>query len=152
MFKFELVNKFFLYRPKCHLHFLLSPVCRLTVHRLAARTLIRSLEMEEREDGGEQDEGVKKKVVELSVQSGVSSAFTAFIAVNKSDGEAIQGPLVRRVVPVFGECYPKLSAYKLNKFHSFFLELVLFHLRLVDSEILNVVCLCCNSVYNTAIV
>uniref|UniRef100_A0A8P4K2P7 von Willebrand factor A domain-containing protein 5A n=1 Tax=Dicentrarchus labrax TaxID=13489 RepID=A0A8P4K2P7_DICLA len=74
----------------------LSPVCRLTVHRLAARTLIRSLEMEERERRGEQDKGVKKKVVEVSVQSGVSSVFTAFIAVNKGDGEAVQGPLVRR--------------------------------------------------------
>ncbi|XP_059187472.1 von Willebrand factor A domain-containing protein 5A-like [Centropristis striata] len=72
----------------------------LTVHRLAARTLIRSLEMEEKEHRGEGDGGVKKKkVVELSVQSGVSSAFTAFIAVNKGDGEAIQGPLVRRNVP-----------------------------------------------------
>ncbi|XP_027136737.1 von Willebrand factor A domain-containing protein 5A-like isoform X2 [Larimichthys crocea] len=77
----------------------LSPVCRLTVHRLAAQTLIRSLEMEERERRGEQDGGVKKKVVELSVQSGVSSAFTAFIAVKKGDGEAIQGPLLRRNVP-----------------------------------------------------
>ncbi|XP_028274817.1 von Willebrand factor A domain-containing protein 5A-like isoform X4 [Parambassis ranga] len=66
-----------------------------TVHRLAARTLIRSLEMEEREKREEKD-GVKKKVVELSVQSGVSSSFTAFIAVNKTDGEAIQGPLLRR--------------------------------------------------------
>ncbi|KAK1900436.1 von Willebrand factor A domain containing protein 5A [Dissostichus eleginoides] len=75
----------------------------LTVHRLAARTLIRSLEMEEEEEvveGGEPDEGVKKKkVVELSVQSGVSSTFTAFIAVNKGSGETIQGPLVRRNVP-----------------------------------------------------
>ena len=79
-----------------------SSLCRLTVHRLAARTLIRSLEMEDEE---EQDEGVKKKVVELSVQSGVSSVFTAFIAVNKGDGEAIQGPLVRRHVPTASECF-----------------------------------------------
>ncbi|XP_041660276.1 von Willebrand factor A domain-containing protein 5A-like isoform X2 [Cheilinus undulatus] len=71
----------------------------LTVHRLAARALIRSLEMENRESKDQQDESVKKKVVELSVQSGVSSAFTAFVAVNKGDGEAIQGPLVRRNVP-----------------------------------------------------
>ncbi|KAI4815659.1 hypothetical protein KUCAC02_005796 [Chaenocephalus aceratus] len=78
---------------------LLSPVRRLTVHRLAARTLIRSLEMEEMERRGQPDEGVKKKVVELSVQSGVSSTFTAFIAVNKGNGETIQGPLVRRNVP-----------------------------------------------------
>ena len=82
-----------------------SSLCRLTVHRLAARTLIRSLEMEEREGRGQEDGGVKKKVVELSVQSGVSSVFTAFIAVNKGDGEAIQGPLVRRHVPTASECF-----------------------------------------------
>ncbi len=50
---------------------------------------------------------MKKKVVELSVQSGVSSAFTAFIAVNKGDGEAIQGPLVRRDIPTPSECSSK---------------------------------------------
>ncbi|KAF3693018.1 von Willebrand factor A domain-containing protein 5A [Channa argus] len=72
----------------------------LTIHRLGARTLIRFMEMEEREHQGQQDGGVKEKVVELSVQSGVSSSFTAFIAVNKSDGKVIQGPLVRRDVPV----------------------------------------------------
>uniref|UniRef100_A0A8P4KH76 von Willebrand factor A domain-containing protein 5A n=1 Tax=Dicentrarchus labrax TaxID=13489 RepID=A0A8P4KH76_DICLA len=88
------------------LHFSLKPAedTGLTVHRLAARTLIRSLEMEERERRGEQDKGVKKKVVEVSVQSGVSSVFTAFIAVNKGDGEAVQGPLVRRNVPTPSEC------------------------------------------------
>ncbi|XP_040901621.1 von Willebrand factor A domain-containing protein 5A-like isoform X3 [Toxotes jaculatrix] len=70
-----------------------------TVHRLGAQTLIRSLEMEEREHRGQGDGGVKEKVVELSVQSGVSSSFTAFIAVNKGNSESIQGPLVRRNVP-----------------------------------------------------
>nr|XP_024657516.1 homeodomain-interacting protein kinase 2-like [Maylandia zebra] len=68
----------------------------LTVHRLGARTLIRSLEMKERELRGQQDGGVKEKVVQLSVQSGVSSSFTTFIAVNKDNREAIQGPLHRR--------------------------------------------------------
>ncbi|KAM8769374.1 von Willebrand factor A domain-containing protein 5A-like isoform 2-T2 [Acanthopagrus schlegelii] len=83
------------------LHFSLTPAqdTGLTVHRLAARTLIRSLETENNEDGGEPDEGVKKKVVELSVQSGVSSAFTSFIAVNKDNSDAVEGPLVRRGVP-----------------------------------------------------
>uniref|UniRef100_A0A7N6C5V4 von Willebrand factor A domain-containing protein 5A-like n=1 Tax=Anabas testudineus TaxID=64144 RepID=A0A7N6C5V4_ANATE len=79
----------------------------LTVHRLGARTLIRSLEMEEREHRGQQVGGVKEKVVELSIQSGVSSSFTAFIAVNKSDGKEIQGPLVRRNVPAPSEYYFK---------------------------------------------
>uniref|UniRef100_A0A4W6EHY6 von Willebrand factor A domain containing 5A n=1 Tax=Lates calcarifer TaxID=8187 RepID=A0A4W6EHY6_LATCA len=40
-----------------------------------------------------------EKVVELSVQSGVSSSFTALIAVNKGNNEPILGPLVRRDVP-----------------------------------------------------
>ncbi|XP_029026305.1 von Willebrand factor A domain-containing protein 5A-like [Betta splendens] len=70
----------------------------LTVHRLGARSLIRSLEIQEKENG-EKPEEVKKRVVELSVQSGVSSAYTAFVAVNKGNNETIQGPLVRRNVP-----------------------------------------------------
>ncbi|XP_029942317.1 von Willebrand factor A domain-containing protein 5A-like [Salarias fasciatus] len=83
------------------LHFSLKPEedTGLTVHRLGARTLIGSLEMEGRESGGEQRTAVEEKVVALSIQSGVSSCFTAFIAVNKGEGEAIQGPLVRRNVP-----------------------------------------------------
>uniref|UniRef100_A0A8C7UIF1 von Willebrand factor A domain-containing protein 5A-like n=1 Tax=Oncorhynchus mykiss TaxID=8022 RepID=A0A8C7UIF1_ONCMY len=70
----------------------------LTIHRLGARTLIRSLEMEERQGDGKK-KGVQEKVVELSVQSGVSSVFTAFIAVHKVDGEAVQGPMLLRQVP-----------------------------------------------------
>ncbi|XP_041850378.1 von Willebrand factor A domain-containing protein 5A-like [Melanotaenia boesemani] len=97
------------------LHFHLKPAedTGLTIHRLAARTLIRCLELEDRSDRGQQDEGVKKKVVELSVQSGVSSSFTAFIAVNKDSGESIQGPLERRNIPTprfYGQtlsCSPK---------------------------------------------
>ncbi|XP_069003897.1 von Willebrand factor A domain-containing protein 5A-like isoform X2 [Embiotoca jacksoni] len=80
-----------------------------TVHRLGARTLIRSLEMEERERRGQPDGGLKEKVVQLSVQSGVSSSFTAFIAVNKADGEAIQGPLVRRNIPISRMCIVKVN-------------------------------------------
>ncbi|XP_047247849.1 von Willebrand factor A domain-containing protein 5A-like isoform X2 [Girardinichthys multiradiatus] len=83
------------------LHFNLKPAedSGLTVHRLAARTVIRSLESEQRTGGEQQDEEMKKKVVELSVQSGVSSSFTAFIAVNKDGGKAVQGPLMRRNIP-----------------------------------------------------
>uniref|UniRef100_A0A8C2ZRH7 von Willebrand factor A domain containing 5A n=1 Tax=Cyclopterus lumpus TaxID=8103 RepID=A0A8C2ZRH7_CYCLU len=97
------------------LHFSLKPAedTGLTVHRLAARTLIRSLEMEKKERRGQEDGGdKKKKVVELSVQSGVSSAFTAFIAVNKGNSEVIQGPLVRRNVPTLSECFQE--KYKLQ--------------------------------------
>uniref|UniRef100_A0A3B4XPX3 von Willebrand factor A domain-containing protein 5A-like n=1 Tax=Seriola lalandi dorsalis TaxID=1841481 RepID=A0A3B4XPX3_SERLL len=88
------------------LHFSLKPAedTGLTVHRLGARTLIRSLEMEEKDDEAPQDEGVKERVVELSVQSGVSSSYTAFIVVNKGNGEPIEGPLVRRNIPTSSEC------------------------------------------------
>uniref|UniRef100_A0A087XPQ4 VWFA domain-containing protein n=1 Tax=Poecilia formosa TaxID=48698 RepID=A0A087XPQ4_POEFO len=82
------------------LHFSLNPSGNtgLTVHRLAARTLIHSLEMKMREPSG-MDNDAKRKVVKLSVESGVNSSFTAFIAVNKTTNKVIQGPLVRRNVP-----------------------------------------------------
>ncbi|XP_077578084.1 von Willebrand factor A domain-containing protein 5A-like isoform X2 [Stigmatopora nigra] len=67
----------------------------LTVHRLGARTLIRSLE-------SDKDVGLKKKIVEVSIQSGVSSSFTAFIAVNKCSSQVIQGPLLQRRIPGAG--------------------------------------------------
>jgi len=96
-------NKIF--KHNLYLSASLPPVCRLTVHRLAARTLIRSLESEEGTHRQQQNKEVKEKVVELSVQSGVSSSFTAFIAVNKDSGESIQGPLLRRNVPTACECF-----------------------------------------------
>ncbi|XP_054598870.2 von Willebrand factor A domain-containing protein 5A isoform X3 [Nothobranchius furzeri] len=70
----------------------------LTLHRLAAHSAIRCLESEQGPHREQQDREVKK-VVELSVQSGVSSSFTAFIAVNKDNGKPVQGPLVCRNVP-----------------------------------------------------
>ncbi|XP_023009321.3 von Willebrand factor A domain-containing protein 5A [Maylandia zebra] len=78
------------------LHFSLRPAedTGLTVHKLGARTLIRSLE--EGEHRGWQDTKVKEKVVQLSVQSGISSSLTAFIAVFNNNGEAIQGPLLHK--------------------------------------------------------
>ncbi|CAL9685376.1 unnamed protein product [Knipowitschia caucasica] len=84
------------------LNFSLQPVedTGLTVHRLAARSLIRSLEQEKEDTSHKKVDAAKKKVIDLSVQSGVSSSFTAFIAVNKTSGEAIQGPLLRRNVPL----------------------------------------------------
>ncbi|XP_036432417.1 von Willebrand factor A domain-containing protein 5A-like [Colossoma macropomum] len=73
----------------------------LSIHRLAARSLIRSLEREEQNEGAEK-EALKARVVELSVQAGVSSSHTAFIAVHKGSGEAVKGPLLRRRVPTGG--------------------------------------------------
>uniref|UniRef100_A0A3B4G8H2 VIT domain-containing protein n=1 Tax=Pundamilia nyererei TaxID=303518 RepID=A0A3B4G8H2_9CICH len=104
--------KYIYSQPFTHLLVFLI-ICRLTIHRLGARTLIRSLEMEEREHRGQQGGGVKEKVVHLSVQSGVSSSFTAFIAVNKDNSKVIQGPLVRRNIPTASEFFP-IAKLKVN--------------------------------------
>ncbi|XP_016324406.1 von Willebrand factor A domain-containing protein 5A-like [Sinocyclocheilus anshuiensis] len=85
------------------LHFCLKPTekTELSIHRLAARTLIRSLEQKER-SGAADVEGIRSRIVELSVQAGVSSVHTAFIAVNKDSRQTVKGPLVKRRVPIYG--------------------------------------------------
>ncbi|XP_026094072.1 von Willebrand factor A domain-containing protein 5A-like [Carassius auratus] len=81
------------------LHFCLKPTeeTGLSIHRLVARTLIRSLEQEER-SGVADVEGIRSRMVELSVQAGVSSVHTAFIAVNKDSRQTVKGPLQQRRV------------------------------------------------------
>ncbi|XP_048036105.1 von Willebrand factor A domain-containing protein 5A-like [Megalobrama amblycephala] len=81
------------------LHFCLKPSeeTGLAVHRLAARTLIRSLEQEERSG----DAYFESRIVELSVQAGVSSVHTAFIAVNKDSRQIVEGPLLQRRVQTY---------------------------------------------------
>jgi len=74
---------------------------RLAVHRLAARTLIRSLEQKER-SGDTVVFGIRSRIVELSVQAGVSSVHTAFIAINKDSRQTVKGPLLQRRVPTQG--------------------------------------------------
>ncbi|KAK9952819.1 hypothetical protein ABG768_018625 [Culter alburnus] len=85
------------------LQFTLKPTedTGLTIHRLAARSVIRSLELEERA-GGADAEAVRSRIVELSVQAGVSSVHTAFIGVNKDSKQTVKGPLLQRRVPVQG--------------------------------------------------
>ncbi|XP_042072327.1 von Willebrand factor A domain-containing protein 5A isoform X4 [Haplochromis burtoni] len=94
------------------LHFSLRPAedTGLTVHKLGARTLIRSLE--EGEHRGWQDTKVKEKVVQLSVQSGISSSLTAFIAVFNNNGEAIQGPLLHKNILKHDYVDCTLSSYQ----------------------------------------
>ncbi|XP_055049199.2 von Willebrand factor A domain-containing protein 5A isoform X1 [Misgurnus anguillicaudatus] len=70
----------------------------LSIHRLAARTVIRCLEQEERAGGADVEE-IKKRIVDLSVQAGVSSVHTAFIGVNKDSRETVTGPLLQRTIP-----------------------------------------------------
>ncbi|RXN10801.1 von Willebrand factor A domain-containing 5A-like protein [Labeo rohita] len=97
------------------LHFCLKPTeeTELSIHRLAARTLIRSLEQKERSDGADV-EGIRSRMVELSVQAGVSSVHTAFIAVNKDSRQTVKGPLLQRRVPtcdLFGDVYDSDDIY-----------------------------------------
>nr|XP_055047561.1 von Willebrand factor A domain-containing protein 5A-like isoform X3 [Misgurnus anguillicaudatus] len=85
------------------LHFCLKPTedTGLSIHRLAARSLIRSLEQLERTDGLWLNmEDLRRRMVEISVEAGVSSVYTAFIAINKHNREAVKGPLIQRRVPI----------------------------------------------------
>ncbi|KAI1893208.1 hypothetical protein AGOR_G00121330 [Albula goreensis] len=90
----------------------------MTIHRLGARTLIRTLETELRsaEEGGQDKdkvESLKKRVTELSIQSGVSSVLTAFIAVHAGSRQTVQGPLLRRNIPtpaLYGAPMPMMMA------------------------------------------
>lgn len=41
----------------------------------------------------------KKEVMNISLQSGVLSSFTAFVAINKELNKPVQGPLAHRVIP-----------------------------------------------------
>ncbi|KAA0724669.1 von Willebrand factor A domain-containing protein 5A [Triplophysa tibetana] len=85
------------------LHFCLKPTedTGLMIHRLAARSLIVCLEKEERA-GGAEVESIKSKMVKLSVEAGVNSVHTAFIAVNKHNRETVKGPLIQRRIPTQG--------------------------------------------------
>ncbi|KAM5191381.1 uncharacterized protein ACMZJ9_008764 [Mantella aurantiaca] len=66
---------------------------RPTIHRLAAKNLISSLESEE------ESEEAKKKILETSLQSGVVSSLTAYVAVNKDTKTRVKGPPVQRFIP-----------------------------------------------------
>ncbi|XP_056308363.1 von Willebrand factor A domain-containing protein 5A-like [Danio aesculapii] len=83
------------------LHFCIKPTeeTGLAVHRLAARTLIRSLEQEERSSA--ERKNLRRTIVELSVQAGVSSVHTAFIGINKDTKQTVKGPLQQRRVPTY---------------------------------------------------
>lgn len=43
--------------------------------------------------------GDKKEVLEVSIESGVISSHTAYIAINKDLNKPVQGPLARRDIP-----------------------------------------------------
>nr|XP_055047558.1 von Willebrand factor A domain-containing protein 5A-like isoform X1 [Misgurnus anguillicaudatus]XP_055047559.1 von Willebrand factor A domain-containing protein 5A-like isoform X1 [Misgurnus anguillicaudatus] len=84
------------------LHFCLKPTedTGLSVHHLAARSLIRCLEQEEKKPCAKVDD-IRRRMVEISVEAGVSSVHTAFIAINKNNREIVKGgPLIQRRVPI----------------------------------------------------
>ncbi|KAG6921097.1 von Willebrand factor A domain containing 5A, partial [Chelydra serpentina] len=71
---------------------------RLPVHRLAAKSLL--LELEGAVDTG--SEGDRRRVLETSLSSGVVCSLTAYVGVDTERGQPVQGPLVRRDIPLAG--------------------------------------------------
>nr|XP_048272900.1 von Willebrand factor A domain-containing protein 5A-like isoform X6 [Myodes glareolus] len=66
-----------------------------TIHRLAAKSLIQTKDL----GFHETSERVKEDVVGISIQSGVLSSFTAFLAINKELNQPVQGPIAQREIP-----------------------------------------------------
>ncbi|XP_039357986.1 von Willebrand factor A domain-containing protein 5A-like isoform X2 [Mauremys reevesii] len=69
---------------------------RLPVHRLAAKSLL--LELEGGVGAGL--EGARHRALEASLSSGVLCSLTAYVGVDTERGLLVQGPLVRRDVPL----------------------------------------------------
>ncbi|XP_075768105.1 von Willebrand factor A domain-containing protein 5A-like isoform X2 [Pelodiscus sinensis] len=69
---------------------------RLPVHRLAAKALL--LDLEEAMSAGAK--GAWSRALEASLSSGVVCSLTAYVGVDTARGQPVQGPLVRRDVPV----------------------------------------------------
>ncbi|XP_049989510.1 von Willebrand factor A domain-containing protein 5A-like [Alexandromys fortis] len=66
-----------------------------TIHRLAAKSLIQTKDL----GFHETSERVKKDVASISIQSGVLSSFTAFLAINKELNQPVQEPVAQREIP-----------------------------------------------------
>ncbi|KAM9121407.1 von Willebrand factor A domain-containing protein 5A-like [Pangshura tecta] len=69
---------------------------RLPVHRLAAKSLL--LELEGAVDTG--SEGDRHRALETSLSSGVVCSLTAYVGVDTERGQPVQGPLMRRDIPL----------------------------------------------------
>ncbi|XP_041426360.1 von Willebrand factor A domain-containing protein 5A isoform X2 [Xenopus laevis] len=74
----------------------LDNIKRPTIHRLGAKALISELES----GTNSELEEAKKRIIETSIQSGVVSSLTAFVAVNKETKTPLPGPPVRRDIPI----------------------------------------------------
>ncbi|KAM4707367.1 von Willebrand factor A domain-containing protein 5A-like [Discoglossus pictus] len=91
-FKEDVVTNPLQFSLKC------EKVERPTIHRLAAKALITELE----DDTDVDSEEIKNRIVETSVQSGVISSLTAYVAVNKDTKKPLEGNPVRRDIPASG--------------------------------------------------
>ncbi|XP_067388296.1 von Willebrand factor A domain-containing protein 5A-like [Emydura macquarii macquarii] len=69
---------------------------RLPVHRLAAKALLLALEGA----AGAGSEEEQRRALETSLSSGVVCPLTAYVGVDTERGQPVQGPLVRRDVPL----------------------------------------------------
>ncbi|XP_073720719.1 von Willebrand factor A domain-containing protein 5A isoform X6 [Misgurnus anguillicaudatus] len=120
------------------LHFCLKPTedTGLSVHRLAARSLIRCLEQEER-TGGVDVEDIRRRMVEISVEAGVSSVHTAFIAINKDNREAVKGPLIQRRVPTQRMCMPNRSMRNMDDYDCYRMCMPNRSMRNMDDDVCN---------------
>uniref|UniRef100_A0A8C2LAM1 von Willebrand factor A domain-containing protein 5A n=1 Tax=Cricetulus griseus TaxID=10029 RepID=A0A8C2LAM1_CRIGR len=102
-----------------------------TIHWLAAKSLIQMKDL----GSHETSDGEKEDVLNMSIQSGVLSSFTAFIAVNKDLNQPVQGPLAPRVIPrpmTFSNL-PIICPYSTGNFH-YNLILFLMILRYLSSN------------------
>ncbi|XP_067388362.1 von Willebrand factor A domain-containing protein 5A-like [Emydura macquarii macquarii] len=73
---------------------------RLPVHRLAAKALLLALEGA----AGAGSEEEQRRALETSLSSGVVCPLTAYVGVDTERGQPVQGPLVRRDVPLADPC------------------------------------------------
>ncbi|XP_052584413.1 von Willebrand factor A domain-containing protein 5A-like [Peromyscus californicus insignis] len=79
-----------------------------TIHRLAAKSLIQTKDL----GSHETSQRTIEDIMSISIQSGVLSSFTAFIAINKELNQPVKGPLAHREIP-----RPVMSTYKVKTRH-----------------------------------
>ncbi|XP_078687566.1 von Willebrand factor A domain-containing protein 5A-like isoform X1 [Branchiostoma floridae x Branchiostoma belcheri] len=92
------------------------------LHRLAAKTLVKELEVNLEKDGDDTgsdgDETVsdsaKKPIVVLSMAANVVSKFTSFIGVDSERGEPIEGAMIRRNIPRHAPLMMRSCAYSMS--------------------------------------
>uniref|UniRef100_A0A8C2QM92 von Willebrand factor A domain-containing protein 5A n=2 Tax=Cricetulus griseus TaxID=10029 RepID=A0A8C2QM92_CRIGR len=82
------------------------------IHRLAAKSLIQTKDL----GSHETSKSAKEDILNISIQSGVLSSFTAFIAINKELNQPVQGPLTHRDIPR-PVTYTSPCAYKVKTRH-----------------------------------